>query len=95
MDFYIRNGKQINFKVGQPIQIRDWNEMAEEFDVKDKSGMTIIYCRSHFTSDMFHLCGAKAVITNISGMSINLEFDANVKGETDWFFSFDMIKPIK
>jgi hypothetical protein len=79
------------FRVGQLVQIKDWGEMEREYGL-DRRGD--ILCNPYFTKGMKPLCGEFAEITNILGASVRLRF-FNFDGDTDWYYSTDMIKPIK
>ena len=52
-----------DFCVGEEVVIRDWDDMAEEFNGGDED--RDIQCRSSFTTKMRYLCGEHAVITSI------------------------------
>lgn len=79
------------FRVGQLVQIKDWDEMEREYG-SDRSGD--ILCNPCFARSMKPLCGEFAEITDIFGASVKLKF-FNFDGDTDWCYSTDMIKPIK
>ena len=79
------------FIVGQLVQIKVWGEMEREYGL-DLDGD--ILCNPCFTRGMEPLCGMFAEITDIVGNRIWLKF-FNFDGDTDWFYSTDMIKPIK
>lgn len=81
-----------NFKVGDRIKIRSWEDMEKEYgDPED--------CPGFFTKGMRHLCGRTATITEIgttmcSGYpSISLDFD-DKSGDTIWGFTTAMIEPL-
>lgn len=86
------------FKVGDKVKIRQWDDMVEEFGI-DETGD--IDCRCCFTDDMTELCGETAVITKIDddeefGELVELEFDNESElVDTQWHFSTDMIELVE
>ena len=82
------------FYVGQYVRIREWNDMANEFEERDGT----IKCRYTFLPEMRFLCGRTARITamhNNSNRKIDLEDWNNSNGTGSYFFSTDMICPIE
>lgn len=77
------------FKVGDRVQFKTWEEMVDEFGI---FGGDIIPCVSVFVDCMKHLCGTYATITSIAGEIIELR-DFTAKGRLIWDYSTDMIKP--
>jgi len=88
-----RKGKQIVFAEGQPVRIREWNDMVEEFGTRENN--QDIECEGVFITSMLHLCGSVAIITCIDDYSyrIHLKFIEFV-GCTDFIYSLDMVEPI-
>lgn len=78
-----------NFKVGDRVQFKSWEEMAKEFGVICGD----IPCRHIFTSEMKHLCGTYATIISITGKKVDLQ-DFTAEGDLEWKYSTDMIKPV-
>ena len=80
------------FKVGDRVQFKSWEEMEKEFgltingDIKIKPVV--------FSRDMKHLCGTYATISEIDREEVELK-DFTSKGDTNWFYSLDMIKPVE
>ena len=80
------------FKVGQRVKIRAWEDMENEFGV-DFAGD--IMTKHFFVSDMKRLCGMKAKIVKIGQYKhCELEFDKEVPGCYKWSFSTDMLEPL-
>lgn len=79
-----------DFKVGDRVRFREWGDMAEEFGFY---GGGAINCRRGFIHRMEHLCGTTATISEISERDIDL-IDFETDGDTDFFFSTDMIEPV-
>lgn len=76
------------FKVGDRVQFKTWEEMEKEFGV-DCSGDI----KNDFVTSMKHLCGTYATIETI-GLNGNIKLnDFSAKGDTQWVYSTDMIKP--
>ncbi len=71
------------------VVIKDWDEMAGEFEHDDYE----IECEFGFYKHMRHLCGNKAKITSINGSRIWLEFFEKEPGlDYGWSYSTDMIR---
>lgn len=84
----------MDIKVGDFVQIKDFDDMIREFGRTRQGGVD---CKCTFTVDMKHLCGVVAKVTDIrrgiwaEGMVVTLDFPNGVKG-TGWSYSTDMIK---
>lgn len=79
-----------DFKVGDRVQFKAWEEMEKEFGV-DCSGDI----KNDFVASMKHLCGTYATVETI-GLNGNIKLnDFSAKGDTQWVYSTDMIKPAK
>ena len=81
-----------NFKVGDRVVVRDWDDMASEYPVKDghivKDSVTVC-----FSKYMKPLCGRTAKVTNVGkygGMGV--EFD-DKSGSTHWVYKTWMFNP--
>ena len=82
-----------NFKVGDRVVVRDWDDMASEYPVKDGNIVkdSVSAC---FSAYMKRLCGRTATVTavgNDGGMRV--EFD-DKSGSTSWFYKTWMFNPI-
>lgn len=53
------------FEVGDRIVIRDWDDMAADFEIDDDGDISISEYETYFIRDMKRLCGAHGVIRNI------------------------------
>lgn len=81
----------IEFKVGQVVKIRQWDDMEKEFGL-DKYEDINIGNRVIFIKSMKHLCGRKTTITSISPNGVvHLDFE-DKSGQTDWHYTTDMIE---
>ena len=78
-----------NFKPGDRVVVRDWNDMIEEYGATE--GGTI-HCRFGFTDTMRHLCGRTATVTDANKGCIKVDFD-DKSGDTIWSYSSDMFNP--
>lgn len=78
-----------NFKVGDRVVVRDWDDMIEEYGATE--GGTI-HCRFGFTDTMRHLCGRTATVTDAYKGCIKVDFD-DKSGDTIWSYSSDMFNP--
>lgn len=84
-----------NFKVGQRVIVRHWNDLVDEFGI-DADGN--IPCDACVTKQMKQYCGMPAMIADIEhhgDMNIaSLKFDG-LDEPTIWNFTFDMLAPEK
>ena len=80
-----------NFKVGDRVVVRDWDDMAKEYGVYDGGGT--IKCPNGFTVTMKHLCGRTATVTSVNGTSIGVDFD-DKSGDVYWGYAKQMFNPI-
>lgn len=81
----------MEFKIGDRVRIRQWEDMEKEFGIDlDGDIMTGWY----FTKGMRHLCGREAIITEIYGKGVKLDFD-NKTGDVDWSYTTDMIEKVE
>lgn len=85
-----------NFKVGDHVRIRQWDDMAKEYGVFSTS----IPIPASFVDGMKNLCGEEAIITGFdfpnhyhSYTSVDLRFKTATKN-TSWAFSPEMLEPI-
>ncbi len=82
-----------NFKVGDRVVVRDWDDMVAEYGV-DKWGN--IAKDSMFVSGMKHLCGRTATVTRVedgfSFKKVSVDFD-DKSGCTTWTFNPWMFNP--
>lgn len=84
------------FKVGDKVRIRQWDDMVEEFGT-NKSGY--IKCLYGFVDEMKKFCSEIATIIEIGYVPNNgnsriyLRFNNEKLNENDWDFSTDMIEP--
>lgn len=77
------------FKVGDRVQFKSWEEMEQEFGVNEDENIDIY---PSFINEMRHLCGTFATIEKLDGARVALkEFSAN--GETNWRYLVYMLKP--
>lgn len=76
------------FKVGDIVVIRDWDDMASEFEHDSYR----INCKFGFYEHMKHLCGNVAEIIDIHRDHIQLNFYDKKPGlDYYWDYSADMI----
>lgn len=82
-----------NFKVGDKVRIRQWDDMAEEFGM---DGPVYIQTLEGFVEIMRPLCGKKAKIRAIHGERVSLEDFEDCEGlYTDFNYSMDMIEHVE
>jgi small-conductance mechanosensitive channel len=80
------------FKVGDRVQIREWDEMAKKFGMHGTS----INVKYFFTEGMRKLCGHSATISDIVNDSIYLkDWDDNRLYLGMYHISTDMIEPFE
>ena len=76
----------MEFKVGDKVQIREWDDMKKEFRLESWDS-TSINCKFSFTHDMRYLCGQFLTIREITN-SGSIRFIEHI----GWNISTDMIK---
>ena len=78
-----------NFKVGDRIVVKEWNDMVEEFGVNKRG---VINAHGGFHEEMKELCGKTGTIKAMNEKSkfIMISFD-DCTAQT-WFVSTDMVK---
>lgn len=80
-----------NFKVGDRVVVRDWGDMAKEYGTEGND-IHPDECTTSFTSEMKHLCGRTATITDVDDDYVRVEFD-DESGDTNWYFRRWMFNP--
>lgn len=75
----------VEFKVGDKVRIRSWQDMVEEFGAREDGA---IPCNKTFTEAMKHLCGKEFVIEYISSSG------AVDGSRSPYIISTDMIEPV-
>lgn len=85
-----------NFKVGDKVVIKDWDEMVKEYGIDPPSGSINCY-PYHFVSSMRALCGEEATITKVylKNWKVELEFKKSNLNYSPWNYCVDMIKHAK
>ena len=82
------SGKR-EFAVGDTVVFKEWDEMAEEFGLREETGN--VDCRFIFTEEMRFLCGTEHVIRRISNDG-HIRFSDGAADE--YHISSDMIRRI-
>ena len=77
----------MKYKVGDMVQIRQWEDMEKEFGIKRGN----IDCRFSFVPEMKIFCGKRLRIINTYKNSSG-EIDYTLKTGADWSFSEDMFE---
>lgn len=94
------NKPKHEFKVGDKVRIRQWDDMAEEFGVSDWEFK--IFCKFCFTTHIRMFCGEIATIVGFNSTPNNrnrvcLRFNSEKLNDElkniDWVFSTDMLEP--
>lgn len=87
---------ETDFKKGDIVRIRQWDDMAEEFGTSGTDEFETINCWCSFPVPMKPLCGLRARLLSIddSDVTVKLEFLDEVPEEhrNRWNFSTDMIE---
>ena len=78
----------MEFKVGDRVRIKSWEQMEKEFGISHGD----IPCKFRFINGMKHLCGRTASIVAIKGSDIYLTNWSDDSGYMDWSISTDMIE---
>ena len=83
-----------DFKVGDRVQFKSWDEMEKEFGLTE-SGHIQLPNDWVFNRRMKYFCGSCATIKSISEHGVvELEDITNDRGEKMWQYTFDMLKPV-
>ena len=79
-----------NFKVGDKLRIREWDDMESEFGIEDG----IIQCSYKFNFQMRYMCGCDFTVSAIrDGIFYSKEGIEQVEGEYKrWIISSDMLE---
>lgn len=86
-----------DIRVGSLVQIREWDDMADEFGVDIFGNIDCLYL---FTNEMRFLCGAIAKVESITygsyGTNIELRFYTPELNDRafPYLFSTDMVRPV-
>ena len=78
----------MEFKVGDRVRIKSWEQMEKEFGME----FDWIACKCGFNSEMRHLCGRTATISEINDYKVKLTDWSDDTGGLYWTISTDMIK---
>lgn len=82
----------MEFKVGDRVRIKSWEQMQKEFGGNDNK----IFCKKDFIAPMKYLCGRTATISKITGSDISLTDWSNSEGDPyRWNYSTDMVELVK
>ncbi len=81
------------FKVGDRVQFKSWEEIEKEFGVNDCNGKPYINTYPWFIKDMEYLCGTYATISKIDGHKVELKDFTARADNSIWTYSLDMLKP--
>ena len=82
-----------NFKVGDRVRIRNWDDMTKEYGLDWEENIATPYY--FFVQEMGILCGVEATITEISGEHIVLNnFSEYEDFAKMWNYSIFMIEKI-
>ena len=79
------------YKVGDKVKIREWNDMVEEFGVDDYDYRIQIPKTASFLSEMRKFCGLIGKITDVCDGGYHLDFGY---GEEDWIFVPEMFEAV-
>lgn len=82
------------FKNGDRVQIRQWDDMANERGIDPDGDIYGGICGTYFVQDMKHLCGKYATVCDTFDVNVVLEFDEPVEN-ADWTYTVEMIEPIE
>lgn len=81
-----------NFKVGDRVVVREWDDMAEEYGTKNGIRITPDHSTSFLVS-MKHLCGRTATVTDVRDNDyVFVDFD-DKSSDTDWYYKKWMFNP--
>ena len=75
------------YKIGEVVQIRQWDDMAKEFGVDSSGGIRCIPCG--FVKEMKKYCGKRLIIVAISYSANNYYY---LNDAPTWTFTSDMFE---
>lgn len=78
----------MKYKVGDKVRVRQWDDMAKEFDVND-GDICMTGCR--FIKEMKQYCGKTYEISNMCSVYYNLKTENKV---LDWVFTDGMLEDV-
>lgn len=78
----------MKYKVGDKVRVRQWDDMAKEFDVND-GDIYMTDCR--FIKEMKQYCGKTYEISNMCLVYYNLKTENKV---LDWVFTDEMLEDV-
>ena len=82
-----------NFKAGDRVVVRDWDDMANEFEYID-GGIRKKGCFTSFIDSMRHLCGRTATVVRVYEVDrVEVNFD-DKSGNINYFYRSWMFNPI-
>ena len=85
---------KFKFKVGDRVRIRQWYDMAKEFEITPSGNIRPSFSSTIFNPIMRELCGRIAKITYICDDTVKLDFDDKT-GRFMWTYKTWMIEPLK
>ena len=92
-EFVVLEEVKREFKVGDRVRIRSWEDMEKEFDIYDSNGIKIE--GAYFAYYMKHLCGREATIYNKRNDKIELENWSDDSGDLSWHYTKDMLELVE
>lgn len=86
--------KEHEFKVGDRVQFKSWEEMENKYGLDSRAGQATIKTNPRFLNSMSYLCGTYATIKEIKENGV-VELKDFTTGYTNDLFSYslDMLKP--
>lgn len=82
------------FKVGDRVQFKEWDEMEKEFGKTGSDALIVLSCPTpYFRKEMKHLCGTYATIKSFGNNSRVYLSDMTATGDKWWSYHVDMLKP--
>ena len=80
------------FKVGDKLRIREWEDMKSEFGLKEICGQDTIPCNFHFCDSMKPMCGKDFTVSRISNESYFSEENTECLDNQRYSISADMLE---
>lgn len=92
--------RESKIQVGDRLRVREWDDMAAEFGVRDSRSVTngyVIPCEFAFTEKMKYMCGRPFTVADLRGNRFiskeKIELESGRYG--GWNISADMLEPIE
>lgn len=85
--------KDEEIKIGDLVRVRQWNDMANEFEIDDDGDICIPQKDIFFRGRMKNLCGKVLTVSNVYGLGLNGEILYGFTENISWYLCSEMLEP--